>query len=160
MSSGLPAEFGQLLRWQLRNLDRQLEHRRRIAQMYFSQLHPWLVALHITEQDLTRAACLRVPFLVPDVQDCIAHFKKQSVYLSDRWYRSPVDMGNFDFPTVYTDGQSPNAEFLTKHLCNLPTHQAISVVQAEELARELRAYLSQPAVLAWYKKTLGMDVVL
>ncbi len=157
-SSALPIEFGALLRRQLAQLDVQLAHRRQVAQMYFSHVGEWLAALHITEQDLVRAACLRVPVLVPDVGDFVAYLRRNRVHASDRWYRAAVDMGSFSFSTVYRSGTCPNAEFLVKHMCNLPTHQALSIARAEEIARLVRTYMNQPKVLDWYSKTFGLDL--
>ncbi len=160
VSSALPAEFGQLLKNQMSDLSAQLAHRRQIAQMYFSQLSAWISVLHISERMLTKAACLRVPVFVPDVHAFILFLRSHNIHGSDRWYRSAVDMGTFSFPTVYQAGSCPNAEFLTKHLCNLPTHRAISVAQAEELARLTRSFLSRPEVLLWYKEALQQDIAL
>lgn len=158
VASGLPLEFGRLLSVQLHNLDSQLLHRRQVAQMYWSQLQPWLRALHLHEVDFQRAVCVRVPLLVPDVVDFIAYLRTQRVYASDRWYRAAVDMGSFQFPTVYQPGMCPHAEFLTQHVCNLPTHLSLSLAQAERVARVVQQYLIRPEVLTWYKDVLNVEI--
>ncbi len=151
-STGLPLEYGSLALQSYQQLEQQLSHRRRVAHLYFARLEPWMWSLGVTESVLAKAACLRYPLLVPDVSDFVAHLRKHNVFASDRWYRAPVDTGTFVLPSVYASGQCPRAEFISKHLCNLPTHQAVSMQQAEQLSALVHTYLQQPAVALWYSK--------
>ena len=61
---------------------------------------------------------------------------KHGYYLMDHWYDAPVSPTWVNNSEVkYIDGSCPNAENLSKHIFNLPTHINITEKEAERLAK-------------------------
>ena len=119
----------------------ELKHRREIAQIYHQKLSQYAP---ITDQGIEQGTNLRYPILVDNPAKLLRRLEKSNVYISDRWYRSPVDSGSFNRPTVYTSGLCPQAEELAKHVINLPTHTNITPRQASQLADDCQTFLSFP----------------
>ena len=132
-----PKKFSLLLlhRWQ--HLSAQLRHRRKLAQFYFSQLQGLAyVKLPITELDIKSGTNLRFPLLLNKseaVASLLTFLAQHQVYLFDRWYRQAVDSGQMKFTTSYVAGSCPQAEILAQRIINLPTHQNLSLKQAQEI---------------------------
>ena len=60
---------------------------------------------------------------------------KHQIYLFDRWYKKPVDSGSLKFSSNYQSSSCPQAEKLTQTIINLPTHQNISLADAEKIVK-------------------------
>lgn len=121
-----------LHRWSKINSD--LAHRRKIALVYFEALAK--ISL-VDEVDIQTGANLRFPIRVTDTELSIQKLQKLGVYLSDRWYRRPVDKGSFPYQTSYEMGSCPNAEDLSRHCINLPTHRLITPQLAKTIAQSI-----------------------
>ncbi len=117
----------------------ELKHRREIAQIYHQKLSQYAP---ITDREIELGTNLRYPILVDNPNKLLSYLEKSNVYISDRWYRSPVDSGSLNRPTVYTPGLCSQAEALAKHMINLPTHINISPLQAHQLAELIQSFLA------------------
>lgn len=91
--------------------------------------------------DLEAGSCLRFPVLVTKPQLVIDELKSIHVYISDRWYRSPVDSGTSLFETEYQVGSCPIAEQYADHMINLPTHHGVNEQIAVQIALVVSKYL-------------------
>ncbi len=121
-----------LHRWSNINLD--LAHRRKIAQTY----HEALAGISLVDEaGIQTGANLRFPIRVADPHVSIQQLQNQGFYLSDRWYRQPVDKGNFHYHTNYEVGSCPNAEEVAKYCLNLPTHRLITPQLAKTIAQSI-----------------------
>lgn len=136
-----PAYFAPFVIKRLNQLEQQLSHRRKIAHYYFNQLKdcPQL-SLPITQKDISHGTNLRFPLQLEkarqdnrELSNLINHLAKNQVYISDRWYRQPVDSGSVDFSSQYQPGSCPQAEVFSRSLLNLPTHRSIKIKQAEKI---------------------------
>src|SRR5579859_7971278 len=85
-TTSMPAADAVLVLSQLRNLPKQLEHRRALAQIYAPLLK--------NAVDIEHGVSLRFPLVVSDPTKLIRTFVREHIYLSDRWYRTPVDSGS------------------------------------------------------------------
>lgn len=123
----LPREHALLATHHVDNLKQQLEQRRKLALEYFKAFEKLSsISLPITLEQIEEGSNLRFPLLVKAPDTIIKKLAEKDIYLSDRWYRSPVDCSTLTCNTVYQAGSCPNAEELSKHCLNLPTHQYVT----------------------------------
>jgi len=126
--------------YQIKHLDQQLSHRQQISCLYQQSLKS-LSLTTITQ--INRAANLRFPIKVNHPKQLIGCLQKQNIFISDRWYRAPVDCGSFNLPTKYQSDSCPNAEKLSSQIINLPTHINISKQKAFRLTKTVQLCLDQ-----------------
>lgn len=134
----LPGAYLRLVHTQLKYITQQLTHRRKIAKTYSEAFAGYeaatcLVDLERIESDIH----LRVPLLFKSektLQKVVAACTAQNIHLSDRWYRTVVDSGSLNYPTIYKAGDCPEAEHVSKILLNLPTHHKVTVEDAQRIA--------------------------
>ncbi len=144
--TGLPAAYGRLVAWQLTHLDEQLQHRRKIAAIYFQGLRK-VKAVRVVGGSTAMIKAksgdihLRVPILfqtTEQMQKVIKALREEHIYLTDRWYRAVVDSGSLGYSTTYRSGTCPVAEQTAAVLFNLPTHQHVSVKDAQQIVRTIK----------------------
>jgi dTDP-4-amino-4,6-dideoxygalactose transaminase len=120
-------------------LDLQLDHRRQIAYYYFNQIKSnQKIALTIEADEIKIGTNLRFPALVQSgkqLQSLLNFLAKHQVYLYDRWYKKAVDSGSLKFESDYQSGSCPEAEKTAQTIINLPTHQNISIAEAEKVVK-------------------------
>lgn len=134
--------YAALALYQLRNLEKQIQHRKKIAQIYFDSFEGNSSSLVLSSQEkILHSSNLRFSFVTDNPTRVIDHLKHYGVYIPDRWYRSAVDCGSFLCESVYTAGSCPNAETLAKSVINLPTHREVSEVTAQKICRLLHELL-------------------
>lgn len=121
-----------LHRWSTINSD--LAHRRAIALVYYEELANLSL---IDEVGIQTGVNLRFPIRVTDPTASILRLQNHGLYLSDRWYRQAVDKGSFPYQTSYQVGSCPNAEDLSRHCLNLPTHRLITPQLAKTIAQSI-----------------------
>ena len=136
----MPAPHAWLAAFQLRKLNKELEHRRKISKIYINRLSDKANIL-TNGQVAERGANLRVPLRVEDPGDLVKYLAEKGIYLADRWYRSPVDCGDLSVESVYKQGSCSNAEKLSKEIVNLPTHIDVKKGDALRIARAINDYL-------------------
>lgn len=123
--------YAQLAVFRLRQIEHELIHRRLVAGIYHQKLAKYAL---LNNDGLKHGANQRYPLIITDPSSFIKYMKKHHVYLSDRWYRAPVDSGSLARPSVYQLGSCPNAEKTSQHIINLPTHINICSDTARKIA--------------------------
>ncbi|NMB57164.1 DegT/DnrJ/EryC1/StrS aminotransferase family protein [Candidatus Beckwithbacteria bacterium] len=123
----LPSQYVNLIFRQLKNLDQSLKHRQKISKLYYQNLKN--ISL-INQTDIENGVNLRFPIWVEDIEKVLSSLKAAQIYLADRWYRKAIDCGKINCQTDYRQGTCPNAEKLSQHILNLPTHQEIDETKA------------------------------
>jgi len=117
-----------LLLKQLAKLDSYTVHRRRIVKQYQASLSKEVKQPH--PQTDTQPSWLRYPVLVENPKQLRYEAKGEEILLGD-WYDSPLgpadsSLDKFD----YQSGSCPEAEKVSQHVINLPTHPRLSSSQA------------------------------
>ncbi|GIK84033.1 MAG: polysaccharide biosynthesis protein [Patescibacteria group bacterium] len=133
--------YAKLAVLQFKGLEQQIEHRKKIAQIYFEQLSQSSLKqgglqLLFTKEELERSSNLRFSVRCTDdtqVKKLVAALKKNRIYVSDRWYRWSVDCGSYQCKTMYQNKSCPHAELLATQVLNLPTHREITPAIAKKI---------------------------
>lgn len=136
----MPAAYAQLALRQLKHLEKQLAHRQKIALIYhqaFQTKNEAYRALVTTDQ-IQKNSNLRYPLWVAQPDKLAKKLVDQNIFVTDRWYRQPVDSGSLNQKTVYPLGSCPHAEQLAQHIINLPTHFGILQSDAERIAQAVK----------------------
>lgn len=123
----LPNWYCGLVLYQFDNLDKQLAHRRKIAQIYARSLAKKLLSKQIT-RDIPLSSNLRFPIFVKKRAQLIEFLKKNRIFVSDIWY----------------DDVSPeclNAVAVSKKILNLPTHISVSEKQAQNICDLINSWV-------------------
>lgn len=96
---------------EFRNLDKQLDHRKKIAKIYLDLLPENIFMLNKakTSDSVILSANLRFPIFVKNRGQIIEKLKKSGIFLSDIWYKDVAP-------------ESTNAVEHSKIILNLPTH--------------------------------------
>ena len=137
--TAFPSTLAALAVLQFENMDVQLQHRKEIAKIYFSSLEKYCP---VEWAVLERGSNLRFALTVHNPTTFLQRLAKHDVYLQDRWYRNPVDSGSLQYFSKYRTGSCPNAEQFAETIINLPTHQNISVEDAEYIVQLVSAQLA------------------
>lgn len=135
----LPASLAALAADQLAELAASLEHRRQIAQTYLHVWHksPLVPPVYALTGIVAGATHQRFLINTTEPTQVIHQAAAANIYISDRWYRQPVDSGSLNRATVYLVGSCPVAENLAHHCSNVPTHRGISATAAKRIAEAL-----------------------
>lgn len=121
-----------------KNLRQQLEHRRKIAQIYSDSLDKKVLLSKVSDI-IPVSTNLRFPIFVNNREKLINMFRKSGVYISDIWYDSPVAPKKYLGLAKYPKETCPEAEKVSEKILNLPTHINIS----EKDAREISIYINR-----------------
>jgi perosamine synthetase len=115
--------LGFLLDNQLDKIDRYTDRRREIAGKYISKFK--MDATYGLVQD--NVGWLRFPLTVDNPKNVFSEAKNINILLGD-WYGDPVTPIDPDKPKLarYVPGSCPNAEYMSAHVVNLPTHPTLS----------------------------------
>jgi len=133
----LPAPHAQLVLHQLATLGKQLLHRQKIARLYTKHLssNPQIKLLP------SPSVYLRFPIIVDNRHQLLNFLKQQRVFIADTWYRQPVETGSLKHVTSsYVTGTCPQAEYLSSHIINLPTHINITKTSALRLTKLINQF--------------------
>jgi len=138
--AALPNALASLALNQLKRLDEIISHRRNIALIYDRTLNRTYKL--VTIQDIKNGSNLRYPIWVENRDELEKKLTKYGFYLMDHWYDAPVSPDWVNNSEVkYQLGSCPNAEDLSKHIFNLPTHINISEKKAERLAKSVNVLM-------------------
>ncbi|MCB9813013.1 MAG: DegT/DnrJ/EryC1/StrS aminotransferase family protein [Pseudomonadales bacterium] len=124
----------------LGNLESQIIHRRKIANLYLEKIVNKKISIINSKEDVLFGSNLRFSIRIQEVEKFIQLMKKNKIFLSDRWYRNPVDCGRYQCDSFYTKGLAPNAEKLSSEIINLPTHINLSIKQANQIIKTLNDF--------------------
>lgn len=138
--TNLPPAFADLALGQLSQTSAHRQHRREVAALYLKGLADTPVKLLTKTEHLKTASLLRVAATVNNPASLLTWLKTNNIHLTDRWYRTPVDSGQLNSPTVYVDGSCPNAEKLAETIINLPTHSKITAQDAVKIIAAIQKF--------------------
>lgn len=130
----LPSAYAPLIWRQLDQLASSLQDRRKKASYYAADLKL------ISGDLIDRAANLRVAFLIAKPDQLTKSLTKAGIYLTDRWYRQPVDCGSLNCHSEYIKGSCPNAELAAQQVVNLPTHRGINLASIEKIVQLIQQH--------------------
>ncbi|HEX2231972.1 MAG TPA: DegT/DnrJ/EryC1/StrS family aminotransferase [Thermoleophilaceae bacterium] len=119
---------------QLRRLDENVAHRRRVAATYEARLSPHGFRLARTPEH-AESAYVRYPVWVRDRAEAIASVRRRAVV--GEWFKSVLSEAERPEHGGYQAGSCATAEAAARHLINLPTHLRVSPADAEAIADAL-----------------------
>ncbi len=108
-------------------LNQQLEHRRKIAQIYAENLNKKVLNSNITDK-ISLSANLRFPIFVDDRKKLIKFLKESKVFVSDIWYDDVAP-------------ECTNAVAISKIILNLPTHINVAKEDALKISERINEWL-------------------
>ena len=109
------------------NLNKNLQHRRKIATIYSATLNKKITSNFINK-NINSSSNLRYPIFVEKRSALISYLKKEGVYLSDIWYDE-------------VDENLKNCQIAANKILNLPTHKNISEKSAKILSYKINQWL-------------------
>jgi perosamine synthetase len=127
----------QLLVARLPTLDDEISHRRAIAAIYKQRLPS---ELQLTEDEKATPSYLRFPLMVDDPQQLSDYVRHHHIYIGDRWYDAPIVPRRYLERTSYSSGLCPQAEQLSSHIVNLPTHGHVTPEIAERICAKINQW--------------------
>jgi len=132
----LPNALAILALRQFRKLERFNEHRREIAQFYFSQLEGNNFKLPPRSEQIF----LRFTVRHPKAREIIRKAWRNNLLVGD-WYTTPIAPHDTKLEKVrYLWGSCPKSEELSKETFNLPTHINISQKEAKKIIDFLKLW--------------------
>lgn len=121
---------------QLRNIDANLEHRGKIAEIYKNTLKE--LGLKINETEKYNPAYIRYAFLSKDRESLKESFRNNQVDLGE-WFNSVLHPVHSSFERwCYEKGTCPIGEFAAEHSVNLPTHLHVKEKDVNRIVEILR----------------------
>lgn len=126
---------------QLDSIDKNLNHRRKIANIYLKFLDSSLICSS-TRVDINKSSNMRFPIFVKQRSKLISVLKKKGIYISDIWYDAPIAPKRMLTKTKYKKGMCPNAEEISDKILNLPTHVSVSEKEARRISRTVNSWLN------------------
>ncbi|MDO8573837.1 MAG: aminotransferase class I/II-fold pyridoxal phosphate-dependent enzyme [Candidatus Daviesbacteria bacterium] len=121
------------------NLDNNLDHRKKIAAIYASNIDPKNLSSKITK-NIPNSTNLRFPIFVENRINLINFLKRQNIFVSDIWYDAPIAPKKYMPQTNYTN-QCPNAEKVSEIILNLPTHRNVSEQDAMKISQLINQWI-------------------
>ncbi|HUC20811.1 MAG TPA: DegT/DnrJ/EryC1/StrS family aminotransferase, partial [Candidatus Polarisedimenticolaceae bacterium] len=137
----LPAWYSDLTLSRFDQLEANLAHRQRIAQIYAQKLDRTIQFLQLPTQT-SQASNLRFPIRVKDRQDLVRYLAVRHVYIADTWYDAPIAPPRFLKQTSYQSGRCPQSEQIAAEILNLPTHRAVSEEDAIKISEHINTWLT------------------
>jgi dTDP-4-amino-4,6-dideoxygalactose transaminase len=119
---------------QLRRLDANLAHRRRIAERYLVRLSERGVAVPHAPKG-SEPTFVRYPVLVKDRAAAQRAVAPRAVL--GTWFTSVLEEALSPTLGDYVDGSCPRAEMVSRHLVNLPTHPRVEEDDADAIVDAL-----------------------
>ncbi len=128
----LPSWHASLALYQFGLLEKQLRHRRKIAEIYTSLLpgNIFMFNRKETHEAVLLSSSLRFPIFVENREDLVDKLKKNGAYLSDIWYTDVAP-------------ECPNAVKDSKIILNLPTHINVSERDAKRIADIINRWIKK-----------------
>jgi len=121
---------------QFKKLTRLNKHRAEIARLYFQELN---INYQIAKDDFV--TFLRFPVIVKEASSLILEAKREKIVLGD-WYRKILYAPDKTLKLLgYKKGSCVNAEYLSQHIVNLPTHINVNREDALRICNIVKKYL-------------------
>jgi perosamine synthetase len=110
---------------QLKKIELFNEHRNQTAASYYNQPLKGFPDKNLISK-YAQPIWLRIPVIVEDSEQLLKQAELEQIYLGN-WYTEVIHCKDVDLNTMkYQRGSCPNAEWLSTHTINLPTHIGIS----------------------------------
>ncbi|HEU5347749.1 MAG TPA: aminotransferase class I/II-fold pyridoxal phosphate-dependent enzyme [Ktedonobacterales bacterium] len=123
---------------QLRGLDRNLAHRRMIAQLYERLLSERGVRVSRVPEHM-QPSYVRYPVWAPDRDAAQRAVNRYA--LPGLWFTSVLEDSTSPAAGAYQPGSCPHAEAAAQHLINLPTHPRVTLADAQVIASAMASTL-------------------
>ena len=117
-------------------LDHNTTHRQQIAAIYRR-----LLPAEAQFRHHDGAVYLRFPLKVDEPVKLTNYLKHLGIELGTPWYDAPVAPKRLFVKTDYRQGRCPNAEWMSKHMINLPTHAYVTEEAAQFIAERISTWL-------------------
>ena len=127
---GIPAWYCNLIKSQFEKLRENLNHRKKIALIYVSQINPKIISPNLIKK-VEFSSNLRFPIFVEERVGLVKYLAQNNIFVSDIWYDAPIAPA----------GQCPNAQLASAEILNLPTHINVSEIDAEKIAHLVNQWL-------------------
>jgi perosamine synthetase len=127
----LPKWHCSLALFGFKNLQHQLSHRKKIAQIYAKNLNKSILSEKIVNQ-IEKSSNLRFPIFVKDTKDreeLFSYLEKFKIYISDTWYTDVAP-------------ECPNAVDVSHKILNLPTHVNVSEKDAIKITKIINEFIN------------------
>ncbi|MCA9382862.1 DegT/DnrJ/EryC1/StrS family aminotransferase [Candidatus Dojkabacteria bacterium] len=125
----LPGALARLGLNQIKKLDQYNEHRIKLARKYSDLLNR-----HYEIPDNSKHIYLRFPILVDDPKRVLNKAKQMGIVLGD-WYKNILYAPAESLDLLqYIEGTTKNAEYLAKHIINLPTGVNVTEEAVDKIA--------------------------
>lgn len=112
---------------QFNNLQKNLEHRKKIAQIYAENLDKKILQRRIINK-ITLSSNLRFPIFVENRNNLTKYLKRYKIFVSDIWYDD-------------VSADCPNAVKISKTILNLPTHINATKENALKISEKINIWL-------------------
>ncbi len=136
----MPAWYCDLALRRFNQLQANLDHRRQIAEVYAQKINRNLQFLQLPSQT-PQASNLRFPIKTAQRKDLVQFLANHQVYIADTWYDAPVAPPRYLDQTTYQERECPHSELVVKQILNLPTHQAVSLSDANNISELINTWL-------------------
>ena len=123
----LPNWYCNLAINEFNNLSQQLNHRKKISEIYAKNLSKIILNSNITEK-IYASSNLRFPIFVENRNGLIQFLKKYKIFVSDIWYDDVAP-------------ECSNAVEISKTIINLPTHINVTGKKALEISERINRWL-------------------
>lgn len=110
---------------EFRQIEKNLHHRRQIANIYIQNLPAKLLSKSIM-QDIKNSTHVRFPVQVANREILLEKLEDKGIHISDTWYDTPIGPKKYFKKSGYRVGECPNSEKVSKEILNLPTHKNVS----------------------------------
>ncbi len=132
----MPISLSLLALNQLEKLEESNNHRRKIAEIYYQELKGKAV---LTSNNPGRVF-MRFPIIVEkETDNILLSLRKQQIFLDDGWRKRNIVPPDTDSSKLgYVKGTCPKAEYVAKHIINLPTSINIDLEDAKTISSELK----------------------
>ncbi len=138
----LPNSLANILFEQLKALEINIAHRKKIAQIYNQEIKNQYIKLpwQTNNIDLQNSICLRYPLLTNYFKELKIYLKKQQIILGD-WYQPNIAPHDIDFSqTKYQKGTCPVAEEMSAQSANLPVNINIYPKDAHRIIKAINSF--------------------
>lgn len=126
---------------EFKTLDKNIAHRRKIAEIYAKNLNSKITLPYIVK-NIPISSNLRFPVFVPKREKLIKFLKEKNIYISDIWYDSPIAPKKYLQLTDYNNS-CINSEKISLSVLNLPTHKNVSIKDAIIISKFINTWLSR-----------------
>jgi dTDP-4-amino-4,6-dideoxygalactose transaminase len=134
----LPYWYCNLVSFQFMNLQNKLAHRKKIASIYAKNIVPKLLLKSLPD-NINLSTNIRFPIFADKRDNLISYLRKHHIYVSDIWYDAPLAPKKYLHLTNYRH-QCPMSEKASDLMLNLPTHENVSLKDAESIAERINQW--------------------